>query len=180
MMQTTSSRLVVVALTSIGLLMAGCQHLKDMGPETWWGTGIGALGGGALGALAGGKKGAIIGAIAGAAIGGVVGYKVGEHRKQKAEEQDRKKAEELAKKAREELSKERPDALAEMKENNVKQAVKVKDGATEDTYVFVDPATGEAGEEAYVLSDDEQQRIARAQFDGKLTELDGHKIVLQQ
>lgn len=172
-MTSKTARVVVIGSTSLSLLAGGCS--KEMGALL--GAGGGAAAGAIIGNQAGGQKGAIIGGIIGALAGGAAGYYIGKHfEKRKAEEQERRQAEEYAAERRRELP---PDTVAQMKQQNVKQAVKVKDGPTEDTYVFVDPTTGKADENAYVLPDEEQQKIAQAQTQGQLTELDGHKIVIQ-
>ncbi|MEM8874932.1 MAG: glycine zipper domain-containing protein [Planctomycetota bacterium] len=165
-------RAAVCGILLTGVTLGGCT--KEGGAIG------GAIGGAVLGGVIGHQidddNGALVGALLGAAIGGGAGYFIGKEieERREADEYEKRQAEERYRDFRDTLPEEQLEQLEESGgDNNTRVAQKVE----ENTYILVDPATGEAEDTAYVFSDEGLADIQSAQRQGQVPKLDEYQVV---
>lgn len=176
------TRCVLASAVMASVVSSGCENMKEAGAA------IGAIGGAAIGygvaKAAGADDGTAIAIAVGAGLaGGIIGYQVGAYiEKRKAEEAERKRAEEMVRQqpAGEEQQK-RQQRLEQLEQYDPPADAATKAVATEvkpNTWVMVDPETGVAGDDAYVLSDEESAKLRATRNTGQLARIDNYTVAV--
>lgn len=176
------TRSVLAAAVMASVASSGCENMKEAGAA------IGAIGGAAIGygiaKAAGADDGTAIAVAVGAGLaGGIIGYQVGAYiEKRRAEEAERQRAEELVRQQQSaEEQQRRQQRFEQLEQFEPPADAPTKAVATEvkpNTWVMVDPETGVAGDDAYVLSDEESAKLRATRNTGQLARIDNYTVAV--
>lgn len=182
-MITRTKQALMVAALSVSIVGAGCESAKEAGAA------IGALGGAAIGYFgakaAGADDGtAIAVAVGGAIAGGIIGYQVGKYiEKRRAEDEEKRLAErEYAERQQRLANDERlVQQTKTLEEYSPPPEAPNKRIATEvkpNTWVLVDPQTGVAGDDAYVLAPEDSAKLRETGQAGQLATIGDNTVAV--